>query len=180
MNINQREVIEFFHQQAAHFERDMESFVTAGDQIARRTTQIIRYSMLLLCIAGVFIVWLLWQMTGQLESVVVMMNEMYTNFGEMSKDMQRMTSAVVAMDQHMAGMPGLGGDMQAMNTHVASMASDVGSMNQDLQQLDAHMTQIDTNVQDMANRFTHLNATVHGMRDNVNDMTQPLRPFPGP
>lgn len=70
--------------------------------------------------------------------------------------------------------------MQAMNTHVASMASDVGSMNQDLQQLDAHMTQIDTNVQDMANRFTHLNATVHGMRDNVNDMTQPLRPFPGP
>jgi methyl-accepting chemotaxis protein len=103
------------------------------------------------------------------------MEDMYNRFAVMSHDMDGMTKAVTAMEQHTQGIPVIAASMQNMNANVGQMQADVGRMSANVSQMDDNMTVINGGVLQMANRFEHLSATVHGMGYNVNQMSEPVR-----
>jgi len=154
-----------------------------GDEIAARTLAIIRRTLITFGLVAVVNLLILVFFTDRIQSVVANMVDMYTRFGDMSRNMRVMTSSVTNMEQSIQGIPEITASMGSLTTNVTAMQRDVGSMTNNVVEMDRNMTVISGGVHQMADRFGHLTDTVHGMRYNVNQMSQPIRdisPWPMP
>lgn len=169
-----REFAELLYHKANQFETEMFQFNSQGLVIARRTILIVRIVIILLLITALVIFWLLYDFNSDLEMSINNMVDMYNRFNKMSEDMDKITQAVVHMNQNIQGIPIIADSMSIMNDDVAQMQQYVSQMTQDVVSMDEKMTIIDYEVNQMANHFEHLNDTVYGMQYNVNQMSRPI------
>ncbi|MCP4041640.1 MAG: hypothetical protein GY731_06745 [Gammaproteobacteria bacterium] len=170
-----KENLQLLYDTMSEFEANMQSFSDRGHLIARRTVIIINSVIALLLVVAMIIFYLIHDLSGDMTEAISNMEDMYERFGTMSTDMGVITGAVVNMSENVTGIPDISVSMQDMNLSVGNMTRNVHSMTEDIVVMDRNMIAISGSVYEMANRFDHLNYTVHTMRHNVNQMSGPLR-----
>lgn len=174
MEIDQQ-TARYIWEAANQFAERMDKTKSYGDQIAAKTVRIIRLALVTFGVVALINLAILAFFTDRMQSVVTNMVDMYTRFGDMSKDMAIITHSVTNMEANIRGIPEITTSMSTLTGNVGLMQKDVGSMTSNILEMDQNMTVISGGVNQMADRFGHLTSTVHGMRYNVNQMSQPIR-----
>lgn len=167
---------------AEQFYQNMEIFVSEGEVIAGRTNRIIKTAIIVIAIAIIYMLYLIWDLSGDIILLSNNMIDMYQQFGKMTTHVTSMTKSVTKMGDHTDTIPEIAQDMKDMNRRVAGMQHSVTAMDQSVTQMDRDMYLVTTNVQEMTARFGTMTGSVQGMGWNVNQMRQPtdmLPPFFG-
>lgn len=174
------DTVRLLHDSMSKFESEMRNRTEMGRAIAQRTMLITKSVVALLILVAGVVFFLIWDLTGDMKDIIDNMVDMYERFERMSADMNEMTVSVVSMGENVEEMPTMLLSMQGMNRNVGTMTADMGTMSGDMVTMEGKMVLMGNGVHEMANRFTHLNQTVHAMRHDVNQMSGPVKSmFPG-
>jgi len=156
-------------------------------RIAKRTTLIIRFSMLGMLVLGIAMFTLIFTLTSN-------MNDITKRMIQMSSDMQNMNTQFVLVVENMENMNASINDMRNAIQTMPKMAESVNKMGDgfpilisDLSRITEHTYAIQGNMgnmtKDMANmsrQFTQLNHSVGNMGYNVNQLARPMKVMPFP
>jgi len=171
------EVLKVFKDGMTEFNEAMRLREEFAVRIGRRTTQIIRFSLLgMLMLGGVMftlIFVLLSQMFAIKDSMIAMdgyMKKMDINFLSVAENVKDMNLAVIEMNK----------SMLQMKVDMSSMSRNMRDMNNSIVLMENNINSMSSNMANMSYQITNLNGYVGSMGYNVNRMTAPMKMFPFP
>ena len=85
------------------FREAMESFDAVGVRIAVRTRFIMRLVFTTLTLSSIYLVYMIMEMTDNMNAMTAHMEDMYINFGTMSQDMDQISHMVDSMGKNISG-----------------------------------------------------------------------------
>lgn len=156
------------------FRVEMETIDKVASRIAAKTSRIIRIVMITLALALVFLSFLVYAMTGYLSVMLGNLDDMYSEFGIMSENMQMITHSVDNIGANVSGMPVIANNMSSMSTDLTGMVGSVSNINLEMNGMENNTGMIGVNTGEMASRFVNLNRAVNHIGYNVNQMGKPI------
>jgi hypothetical protein len=156
-----------------------------GVRDSRRTFLIGRASLfmsMLLTLPVFYLIWVLVDamgaITGRMEHMKVYMTSMHQDFEELAQLVENINGSVVAMSENMVvilpmeqRLSGMRGDFDVITTAMGDITPSVTAIDQILSVMDRDMAE-------MNHAFGFVNRDVFQMRQNVNQMSSPMRMLP--
>ena len=156
------------------FRAEMETIDKVASRIAEKTSRIIRIVMNTLTVASVFLAFLVYSMTGYLTVMLGNLDDMYSEFGIMSENMQMITRSVESIGVNVSGMPLIANNMSSMSTDLTGMVGSVSNIQLEMNGMEHNTGMMGANTGEMASRFVNLNRAVNHIGYNVNQMGKPI------
>lgn len=172
------ELISMAAEGMAVFRAEMETIDRISKQIGGKTTRIIRVVMGLLSVVSIYLVVLTFNMSRDLSAMITSLDEMYAEFGYMSKAMNQITANVTSMGRNVQGMPAIAQNMVSMNADVGGMLLSVATVNASMGNIDANVYHISQGTSEMSYRFNNVQQSVNVMQYDVNQLIRPLDMMP--
>ncbi|MEO5373778.1 MAG: hypothetical protein H7840_05795 [Alphaproteobacteria bacterium] len=147
-------------------------------RIGRRTTQIIRFTMVLMvlvCVVMGGLVVVLTRdmglMTVQIVDMAGYMNTMQANFVTVAARMSEMQETMSRLDGNISPVP-------QMAQSVGHMSADMGRMSADVGRMATAVDRMSGDLSSMINEMRAINGNMYGMTSNMRHMSRPLDFFP--
>lgn len=160
------------------FREEMEYYDGVGTKIAARTRFIMRIVFITLTMSSIYLVFMIYQMSNNMTAMTTHLEDMYSSFGTMSKDMHEITRMVDSMDKSISGVPVIAESMNQINGNVRVMTGSVYEINKSITAIDNDMLSINSNMQEMTGRLYNMNRSVNLMSYDVNEMAAPMNSGP--
>jgi len=160
------------------FRETMETHDNLGVKIAARTRLILRVVLTTLIISAIYLVFMIYQMSNNMNAMTVHLEDMYSSFGSMSGDMHEITQTADSMARSISGMPLIAESMNQISGDVSAMTGSVHAMKQSMTAMDNDMTRINANMHEMTGRLYNMNRSVNLMGNDVNQMAAPMNSGP--
>jgi len=181
------DVVSVFKESMTEFHHAMQLREEFSVRVGRRTTQIIRFSLVGLSILGVAIFALIFtllfrmaQITTGMDKMGEYMQDMKKNFVKVNENMDTMNSTMSSMNKHVSVMVDMNTAIGDMNGSMRQMSVNMKEMNQNMASMQTSMSQMSYDMGNMSYQFTNLNGSVGSMGYNVNRMAAPMKVFPFP
>ncbi len=155
------------------FNMHMRQLDAKGSRIARRTSLLIHGVLVLLLLQVFFIGY---QISGMSEIMAVMlknMETMYSLFGQVTHQVEKLTVDVSGMNTDITGMPEIAERMTRINQSVGSMTNNIAWVTGNLRYMSDSVGSINLGVNNMSRRFGHLTFNVSRMNQDVYQMSRP-------
>jgi uncharacterized protein YoxC len=180
MKESPREIAEIVENAMREINSAMKNELELGIRIGRRTTHVVRFTMigiLLLSIAMFYLISTLTRhadyLSEQIQNMSNHMESMEKNFKSVAKNMKTMMQSVESMNQHISVMPN-------MNTSVDQISKDIVKMSQDMRYLRQDISIMKVDMANMNYLFGNLNNQFGMMGHNVDRIAIPMKMFPFP
>lgn len=163
------------------FRKEMEHYDSIGVRIAARTRFIMRAVFGILLLSSVYLVYMILLMSSNMTVMTTHLEDMYSSFGGMSEDMQKITRSVELMGNSISGMPVIAESMYLINRDVGAMTGSVYEINLNISAVDANMVRINADMREMTGRLSNMSRSVNLMKYDVREMSLPINsgPFSG-
>ncbi len=158
----------------AKFRADMEDIDTAAIKIGANTSRIIKVVLAILGALSLYLAYLVFSMASYLAVMLGHLDEMYSQFGLMSDDMQLITQSVKNMGSNITGMPRIANNMSVMRTDLLELVDTAELINHEMARMESSTGAIGVNTGEMAFRFNNLSHAVTHIGYNVNQMGKPF------
>jgi len=163
-----------------------------GVRVATRTTQIIRYSMVIISILATAMFFLIYVLMDNMNNITYRMTDMSGYMKEMNQkftvvadNVKDMRQSVDSMSQYISSMPemtesvsSMRVDIADMSANMAKMSANMNSMNRHIGLMDRNMGTMSMDMMNMSQQFTSVNNKLGLMNYDVNRMSAPMRMFP--
>lgn len=177
--------VQEFHQAMAEFSAAMRRREEFSLRIGKRTTQIIRFSLIALIFLAVAMFALIHTLTENLSEITVQTREMSQNFSRVTATIHQMQTNVARMDEHMehirqhtAAMNHSIQYVPAMSQHVAVMGGELQEVRKDMSRLQQSVSAMTGNISRIDQGFYHLNNQMGGIGHDVDTLSSPMQFFP--
>lgn len=160
------------------FRSEMEAIDKIGGKVGRRAALLTRVILTAMGISGVYLVYLVYIMTSDLETMVGKFENMHNHMGTMSSEMKQITQSVTHMGTNVQGMPSIARDMLAMSGSVDGMLTSIGQIDLTIDGMNVSVYQMGQGTTEMTYRFSNLSTVVGRMNRNVNTMLGPFNMLP--
>ncbi len=188
-------MIEEFRQGMGDFNAAMKAREEVSLRIAKRTTQVVRFTMLGLIVLGLGMFFLIWTLTNTMGNITGYMSEVSSDMKGMRADIHQVSSNVKSISDDFTWVRK---DMNMLNSSVAFMQQDISKLNKNvggmgtnlvtirkiLAQMDKSIHHMDINITGLNESVNILSLSVGGMSGNIsrmtrdiNTMTAPMRAF---
>ncbi len=182
--LSEQQVLEYVQGAMQDFKEGGRLRDKEGTRIARRTSQIVRWSFLGMVLLGIGLSILLVLLADSLFTATEKITGIHETTIEMSRDLNRVSGTMAGMatdistlsatvggiHDHMAGMRSSVGDIDGtlvpLESHIGTMAGQVGNMAQDMRRIDQ--------------RLDAITRAMGGLSRDMNDMSSPMRLMPWP
>ena len=156
------------------FRAEMESVDETANRIASKTTYIIKLVMVILSLASLVLIYLVYSMSTHLAIILTHLDNMYSEFGIMSANMQEITHSVENIGGNISGMPLIAKNMNNMSADMGGMVGSVKDIKTEMLGMNHNTGSMSADTGEMANRFDSLNRSVHHIGYNINQMGKPI------
>ena len=157
---------------------EMEYVDEIGGKIAARTNSIVKIVFVILFVSALYLGFMIFQMANNMGNMIIHLENMYSNFGEMSQNMNDITKSVNKMGDSISGTPLIAGAMIQIDQDVKAMSGSIYGINQSITAIDNDMVKINVNMQEMAGRLSNMSYSVNSMTYDVNEMAAPMNSGP--
>lgn len=157
-----------------YFRDEMEAVDKVARRISGKTTRIIKWVMLMLCIASLFLVFLVYSMSNYLAVMLGHMDNMYIEFGSMSENMQVITRSVDNIGGNISGMPVIAKNMHSMSSDLNAMVGSMDTIKLEMSAMEGKTAAMSGGTGEMALRLDNLYRAMHHIGYNVNQMGKPI------
>jgi uncharacterized protein YoxC len=168
----------------ARLDRALERFGALMRQVDERQTRmenritgLFALSLVAFVIVVVSLSFLTIILSRQVPSMTAAIAEMNTRFADIADDMVAMERSVARMRADVDTLPRVVWHMDGIHGSVAFMSNDVASMAGDLGTLDDTVIGLSASVHDMRQSFEFMQQNVGRMGTDVNHLSQPMRMF---
>jgi len=154
-------------------------------RIGKRTTQIIRFSMLGMLLLMIALFYLIYILTNNLNQITTHMASISTRMDGMHQHFGQVVSNMHTMQYNMAG---IGSTMQAMqqdihgvariDDHMLAIQNDTQHISLAIQSMQIDVNNMDSHISNMSGHFGSLNQKMGHMGRDVNRLSAPMRWFP--
>lgn len=148
--------------------------------VARRTTAVVRFGMIMLLVVAASIALLLYSLTTQLTEMLSSMETMNQHFAVVENDMLQMQKAMHAMDVRVAYLPSIHGYFQNINRQMDAINRSMEVVDARLGKVTGHVDKMKTHVNYMSNNMATMDNAVNVMGVEMNQMSHPMRMVPAP
>ena len=156
------------------FRDEMEALDKVATRISSRTTRMIKFVMMTLFVASLFLCYLVYAMTDYLTVMLGHLDDMYAEFGTMSENMQMITGSVNNIGGNITGMPVIAENMVTMSGDLNGMVGSVQNIKIEMSGMENNTAMLGLNTGEMASRFVNLDRAVNHIGYNVNQMGKPI------
>lgn len=157
---------------------EMELLARAGRHVARRTTFIVGFMVLLTLSAATMNLYLVFELTGKLSRTVELFQGMNGELSQMDRHMGSMTTQLTSIERSVAVMPPLAEHLQGVRVVMSALSGRLDRIRHTMHGVDNDMDRIGGGVQAMAGRFEYLEQHVYGISSHTGEMATPLRAMP--
>jgi len=172
------QVIHEYRLAMADFNSSMKMREDLSLRIGRRTTQIIRFTMIAMTILGLAMFYLIHTLTSDMLHITQHMDEMSGYMKDMSLNFRAVATSVEEMKLSVDRMNVFMEAIPTMNTSVAQMSTDINKMTGDMKKMNDNMTTMSFDMANMSMQFVRVNGKLGSMGYDVNRMSSPMRFFP--
>ena len=172
------DVAELIANTLTEFRQEMEYVDEIGGKIAARTNSIVKIVFVILLVSALYLGFMIFQMANNMGNMIIHLENMYSNFGEMSQNMHDITKSVNKMSDSVSGTPVIAGAMIQIDQDVKAMSGSIYGINQSITAIDNDMVKINVNMQEMAGRLSNMSYSVNSMTYDVNEMAAPMNSGP--
>jgi len=172
------DVAELIANTLTEFRQEMEYVDEIGGKIAARTNSIVKIVFVILLVSALYLGFMIFQMANNMGSMIIHLENMYSNFGEMSQNMNDITKSVNKMGDSISGTPVIAEAMIQIDQDVKAMSGSIYGINQSITAIDHDMVKINVNMQEMAGRLSNMSYSVNSMTYDVNEMAAPMNSGP--
>ncbi len=172
------DVAELIANTLTEFRQEMEYVDEIGGKIAARTNSIVKIVFVILLVSALYLGFMIFQMANNMGSMIIHLENMYSNFGEMSQNMNDITKSVNKMGDSISGTPVIAEAMIQIDQDVKAMSGSIYGINQSITAIDNDMVKINVNMQEMAGRLYNMSYSVNSMTYDVNEMAAPMNSGP--
>lgn len=158
----------------AKFRADMEDIDPAAIKIGANTSRIIRLVLAILGALLLYLAYLVFSMASYLAVMLGHLDQMYSQFGFMSDDMQLITQSVKNMGGNITGTPHIAKNMSGMRTDMLELVDTAELINRDMAHMQSSTGTMGVNTGEIAFRFNNLSRAVTHIGYNVNQMGKPF------
>lgn len=160
------------------FRKEMEYFDAIGTGIAAKTRFIMRLVFTTLTISSIYLVFMIFQMAGNMSAMTTHLEDMYSNFGTMSEDMSEIARTVDTMGKSISGIPMIAESTTQLDGDVSNIKGSLYEINQSIAAIDNDMVRINSNMQEMNGRLYNMSRSVNSMSYEVKEMSLPMNSGP--
>jgi len=178
INEESLDVAELIASTLTEFRKEMEYVDEIGGKIAARTNSIVKIVFVILLVSALYLGFMIFQMANNMGNMIIHLENMYSNFGEMSQNMNDITKSVNKMGDSISGTPLIAGAMIQIDQDVKAMSGSIYGINQSITAIDNDMVKINVNMQEMAGRLSNMSYSVNSMTYDVNEMAAPMNSGP--
>ncbi len=178
INEESLDVAELIASTLTEFRKEMEYVDEIGGKIAARTNSIVKIVFVILLVSALYLGFMIFQMANNMGSMIIHLENMYSNFGEMSQNMNDITKSVNKMGDSISGTPLIAGAMIQIDQDVKAMSGSIYGINKSITAIDNDMVKINLNMQEMAGRLSNMSYSVNAMTYDVNEMAAPMNSGP--
>jgi methyl-accepting chemotaxis protein len=175
----------------ADFNSAMQNREDLTIRIAKRTTQIIRFSLLGMILLGVSLFFLIWILTSKMGDITTHMEDMSSDIKAMRGDFHQVAISVSSigsdfasvrkdMGNLTASVENMQIDMTKLNSNVADMSGNIVTIRRILAQMDKSIHHMDMSITGMNKNMNIMSRGVIGMSDNINLMTRDIDAMASP
>lgn len=172
------QVIHDYRLAMADFNSAMKMREDLSIRIGRRTTQVIRFTMIALVVLGMAMFYLIHTLTTDMLLITQHMDEMSTYMRGMSSDFRAVATHVDEMRVSVDKMNSFMESIPAMNSSVTQMSADIGRMTGDMKKMSENMAVMSLDMTNMSMQFIGVNSKLGVMGYDVNRMSVPMKFFP--
>ncbi|OQW94429.1 MAG: hypothetical protein BWK79_05895 [Beggiatoa sp. IS2] len=172
------QVIHEYRLAMADFNSAMKMREDLSIRIGRRTTHIIRFTMMAMMVLGSAMFYLIHTLTSDMLRITQHMDEMSSYMRGMSSDFRSVATHVDKMRLSVDKMNSFMESMPAMNTSVAQISADITQMTGDMKKMNQNMTTMSFDMMNMSVQFIAVNNKLGVMGYDVNRMSAPMKLFP--
>jgi DNA-binding protein YbaB len=180
-----REVAEVVESAMREFNEAMKLREALSIRIGRRTTQIIRFSLIGMVLLMALMFHLILTLTSnmnditkRMNSMAVYMDNMSKNFTSVADNVKAMRFSVDGMQEHIQVMGTMNLAMVSMKDSMLKMSGDMKNMNDNMAAMQKSMGRMSMDMGNMSYQFTSLTGYVGVMEQNVDRMASPMRMMP--
>lgn len=187
-----RSVAEIFEQSLRDFRRAMELRDALTIRIARRTTQIIRFSMISIILLMGSVFYLLYLLNSNVTGVNQDMNHVSHHMENISNNLVLVTDNIVSLkhsvdnvNYFLSVMPSVDESIHNIETQMAKMNVKLASIDDRMYNLSNHLDNVNQSVISIDNNMLGLSADIaslnyqfSGLGYNVNRIAAPMKFFP--
>jgi len=180
-NVSNEESVDAFNVLAVSmnkFREEMEYFDGIGTRIASKTRFIMRLVFITLTISSIYLVFMIFQMAGNMSAMTTHLEDMYKNFGTMSQDMNAIALTVDNMGRNISGMSVIARSTAQMDMDVNNIKNSLYGINQSITGIDNDMVRINSDMQEMNGRLYNMSRSVNSMSRDVNELALPMNSGP--
>lgn len=177
--------VQEFHAAMAEFNGAMQKREEFALRIARRTTQIIRFSLFALLVVATALFFLIHTLTENLSEITNHTRAMSRDFTEVARDIANMYQTMGRMDLSMQQITLNTNVMQQSIQYLPGMAQsvlvlseDLGSIRKDMSGLQHNVGAIRNDIARIDQGLFHLNNQMGGLSHDVDSMASPFQFFP--
>ncbi|MEE9327689.1 MAG: hypothetical protein V3U71_10385 [Cocleimonas sp.] len=184
-------MMEEFRLAMADFNSAMQNREDLTVRIAKRTTQIIRFSLLGMILLGLSLFFLIWILTSKMGDITTHMEVMSSDIKAMRGDFHQVaisvgsigsdfTSVRKDMNNLTASVNTIQIDMTKLNSNVSDMSGNILTVRRILAQMDKSIHHMDMSITGMNKSVNIISRGVIGMSDNMNRMTHDIDAMAAP
>ncbi|MEO5330724.1 MAG: hypothetical protein H7839_01765 [Magnetococcus sp. YQC-5] len=155
------------------FNTDMTTLEQAAVKISRNTNRLILASVTVLIICSVIILYLVMNLTNNMNAMIESINILYVRIEHISKNMQRITPTTQNMEQNLQGMQTIANTMRHINGDLTGMNSSVTGMTKNVQSMENNIASINNGVWEIGGRLNSITGAVTHINYNSNQMARP-------
>jgi len=185
------QMMEEFRQGMREFNDAMQKRESFSLRIAKRTTQIIRFTLLGMAILGIAMFFLIWTLTNNMNQITDHMSVMSkdikamrmdfhqvaTDVKSISKDITFVRKDISALNHSLAFMQT---DLSKLNQSVAGMGGNILTIRRILAQMDKSIHKMDLSVNGLDQKVGLLTISVGGMSGNISRMSRDMHTMTAP
>jgi methyl-accepting chemotaxis protein len=172
--ISLQEVISALDSDMQKLESQLEIITSRSQKIYDRTTIIMRtvfYSIGVLTLINFYFIF---DFGTNIMVMMQNMQDMYELFGQVTAQVNSITTDVVSMSGNVELIPQISDKMSSMNNTVTQMTGNIHSMQGNVAGMNQDVSSINHNMTDMSGRFDNVNHSMDAMVNNVNQMSRAL------
>jgi len=147
-------------------------------EISIKTKRILAWSVIFLGVITIVLLFQIVTMRSDLMIMVEIMEDMYSRFQLMARNVDGMTGQVVSIQKRVADFPSVAADMTAINGDVGHMRGAIGDMTGHVGAMAADMAALRDTTAEMYHHFYDVQGAVGTMNYNVEQMMRPMSLLP--
>lgn len=184
---NAQEIMSLVRDSMHDFHQSMRLREELSVRIGKRTTQIIRFSMISMLSLGVAMFYLIYTLTANMHDITDRMIQMSSDMQDMNtqfvlvvKNMEHMKYSIEDMKGYIQTMPQMASSVNNMGDSFPALISHISDITNHTQSMKGDMGVMAQDMANMSQQFTHLNYSVGVMGYNVNHLSRPMKMMPFP